>query len=170
MRWRTFGLIWLVVVGTAVTASTLVVLAGDPCPDQPFGPLEGINADYITVDPVSGWKLRLPGETIAYVNKPAIVTGWVCDDDADQVLVLRRLDTGETVPIDPNTGEYRLKVLYTTPGTKFLDLSLTDGIDTRTGTKVIYVRQNQPPILCSVGILGLLTATIGWRRFRGWSE
>jgi len=70
------------------------------------------------------------------------------------------------VPIDPNTGQYRLTVLYSTPGTKFLDLSVTDGIDTRTGTKIIYVRANRPPILCRLGPIGLLTAMIGRRRFR----
>ena len=158
-----------VALETMVTTG-LVVLAGEPCPAQAFGSLEGINADYITTDPVSGRKLRLPGQTVAYVDKPGVVTGWVCDDDTDQTLVVRRLDTGAIVPIDPNTGQYRLTVLYSTPGTKFLDLSVTYGIDTRTGTKIIYVRANRPPILCRLAPIGLLAATIGRRRFRRWAR
>ncbi len=138
------------VLGALTSAGTLVVLAGESCPEQEFGSLDGYNADLIATDPISGRKLLLPQAAHAIVGVPSVVTGWVCDDDAKagkQTLKLIRGDTNQEIPIDPNDWTYSFTVTYQTPGTKFIPFELTDGVQIRRGTKVVYAEINRPPIL-----------------------
>ena len=144
-------LLLTLLITAACMATGLYVLAdASGCPEQEFGDLSGYNLDYISVDPISGLHLRLPGSINAVVGMTTTFIGKVCDEDAmagTQTLRLVRGDTNQEIAIDPNTWTYELKVLYASPGTKFIPLALNDGLQERRGTKIVYVRENRAPIL-----------------------
>jgi len=149
IRGRTLFRFWLAVVLTAVVgpmvfSRTLVLLAAEPCANQVFGSLDGIDPNLIATDPTSGRKLLIPGVLRGYANVPVRVTGVVCDRDG-HALTLTRGDTGAEIPIEPD-GICKFEVTFTTPGAQPLDLTLTDGIGTRRGTLLFAITDNANPV------------------------
>lgn len=134
------------------------VTAGQPCPEQQFPPLTGVDPTRIAVDPLTGQPCLLgivPVWLPAGGSTVVPLRGYICDPDTQepnspQTLKVSCRETGRQLVLDPQ-GYYALVVPITAPGDTYLTFEGTDGIDTRAGTVVIRARVNRPPHLGPCG-------------------
>jgi hypothetical protein len=126
------------------------------CPTQAYLPFTGyeiavdatkIAYDHAGTDPnrPAPQRLLVKPPVKVELGRTATVSGWACDPDENPMTLTAAKGTLTMI----TDGTWTLRYKPTAIGIEYINLTLSDGKATTTGTVVIFaVPANRPPVLC----------------------